>query len=96
MNIFKNLKYDLTKETIDEIFSSPKIRVERITSSGQTTDWFNQDENELVILLEGEAIIQFLDKELTIKKGDVINIPSNQIHKTINLSNTCLWLCIFY
>lgn len=96
MNIYNDLKYDLDKEVVDLIFSSRKIRLERITSTGQTTNWYNQDENELVILLEGHATIIFLDKELEIKKGDVINIPSNQMHKTINLSKTCLWLCVFY
>ena len=55
-------------------------------------------ENEWVILLEGEASIEFEDKTIHLKKGDYINIPSHQKHKVIKTSKNppAIWLAIFY
>ena len=57
-----------------------------------------QKENEFVIVLEGDAILQFEDEEVVLKKGDFINIVANRKHrvKYTNQKKPTIWLAIFY
>lgn len=49
------------------------IRVERIVSNGQVTpegEWYDQDLDEWVVVLEGEARLHYMDgEEVGLKKG---------------------------
>ena len=36
-----------------------KVRIERIISAGQVSDWYDQNETEFVVLLEGNAVIEY-------------------------------------
>lgn len=44
-------------EIIENILSGKEFRIERIISTGQISDWFDQADNELVMLLQGSAKI---------------------------------------
>ena len=100
MNIFDyNLDRNKDEEFLTEIFKTKNIKIERIVSFGQTTDWYDQDENEFVILLEGNAEIEFEEKRVvSLKKGDYIIIPSHDRHRVIKTSSNpdCVWLCFFF
>jgi cupin 2 domain-containing protein len=78
------------------------VRIERIVSSGQTSPesgWYDQNENEWVIVLEGFGTIQFEDgSEITLKKGDFVNIPAHTKHKVseTDKNNITIWLAVFY
>lgn len=55
-NIFNKILSDIGEEVIETIISSKNIRIERIISNGQYSPpdfWYEQDENEWVILLKG-------------------------------------------
>ena len=71
MNIFDDIKVDKSKEEFIEILKNESIKIERIVSNGQKSKenfWYKQDENEFILLLEGEAILEFEDREVTLKK----------------------------
>ncbi|MGI6782044.1 MAG: cupin domain-containing protein [Acholeplasmataceae bacterium] len=95
-NIYKNIKNNIDDEIIDEIFYSDSVKITRISSTNQNTEWFCEDIKEVAILLEGEAVIEFEKKEISMKKGDVIIINPLERHRVINTSPTGLWLAIYF
>jgi len=101
-NIFKSIPTNLDTEIFENIIQSPNIRVERIISKGQTTpegSWYDQDEHEWVMVLEGAAILGFEDgSSVSLNKGDHLNIPAHCKHKVswTDPDQITLWLAIFY
>lgn len=92
---------NLDEEVFEAIFSHAKIRIERIISHGQSSPkdfWYDQDESEWVVLLEGEAILQFEDRKVHLQKGDHINIPAHERHRVAwtKEDEITIWLAVFY
>ncbi|AFH49579.1 Cupin 2 domain-containing protein [Ignavibacterium album JCM 16511] len=61
-NFFSNIPDNLQDELIETVLKSDSIRIERIISKGQFSPenfWYNQSENEWVIVLEGKALIKY-------------------------------------
>ena len=99
MNIFDLPKLPLNEELISILAENENIRIERIVSAGQTTGWYDQDEAEFVVLLEGFAIIEF-DGGATVNlmKGDTLLINPHEKHRVSYTSDQppCVWLCVFF
>ncbi len=100
-NLFENIKIDKTNEQFFELLKHDNIRVEKIVSNGQTTpshEWYDQDETEFVLLLEGHAIIEFEDKEVELLKGDYLIIEKHIRHrvKYTSKNESSIWLAVFY
>lgn len=101
-NILQNLPLDLDKEIFETIFKNKNIKIERIISYGQTSPvdfWYEQEENEFILLLSGEARLEFLDKpDLHLKKGDYTLLPSKLKHRVAftSKSEVSIWLAIFF
>ena len=74
------------------------IRVERIVSNGQVTPvgvWYDQDLDEWVVVLEGEARLHYMDgEEVGLKKGDSLFLPKRRKHRVVYTSSPCIWLAI--
>lgn len=78
------------------------FRMERIVSKGHTSKddfWYNQEEDEWVLLVQGNAILKMENEMSTIslKKGDYYFIPKFQKHRVEYTSSIpeCIWLAIF-
>jgi len=101
-NILKQFPDELREEHFQDLISSPNVRIERILSKGHTSPesgWYDQDENEWVIVLDGAGIIEFEDgTEIKLSKGDYLNIPGNKKHKVkwTEPDKVTVWLAIFY
>ncbi len=101
-NIFDAIPNDLESEIFEKIVSSDNISIERIISKGHAspeTGWYDQDRNEWVMVLRGEAIIVFEDGlSTTLKSGDYLHIESHQKHKVTwtDPSIETIWLAIHY
>ena len=101
-NLFTNLPNDLSNEVFTDLVTSHSVRIERIVSSGQSSPksgWYDQDENEWVLVLEGFGSILFEDgTERTLNKGDYLTIPAYQKHKVSKTDpdNLTIWLAVFY
>lgn len=86
-------------EKFSEIFNGT-IRIEKILSCGHTTEegkWYDQQEDEWVVLLSGNAILEFADNStLDMKSGDYLFIPAHKKHRVTFTSNepACLWLAV--
>ncbi len=101
-NIFKNIPKQLPNEVFEDIISKDGLKIERIISKGHITpksQWYNQDFNEWVIVLEGEAILSFEDsKDVKLSAGDYINIPANTKHRVAwtTPNKETVWLAVNY
>ncbi|WP_028469164.1 cupin domain-containing protein [Neptunomonas japonica] len=101
-NIFSNIPSELPNEIFEDIITTEKLRVERIVSKGQIspdTGWYDQSENEWVIVLSGYGVIEFIDGvKVTLKQGDYLNIKAHEKHRVIETSSDemTVWLAIFY
>lgn len=101
-NIYESIPENLDKEIFQDLFKSDRIRIERIVSTGQSSPdegWYDQEENEWVIVLQGAGLIVFEDgREIKLRSGDFINIPKHQKHRVAwtDPANNTIWLAIFY
>ncbi|MGC8490739.1 MAG: cupin domain-containing protein [Syntrophobacteraceae bacterium] len=91
------------QEIFETLVDSGKVRIERIVSdAGRSPEgfWYDQEESEWVLVLEGSAGLRFEgDAEvLVLKPGDWIDIPAHRKHRvewTDPVQKT-VWLAVFY
>ncbi len=90
-------------EEFSEILArSGEIVVERIISHGHTTPggaWFDQEKDEWVALLQGEALLTFSDGlNLEMRAGDSTLIPAHRRHRVERTSTDppCIWLALHF
>lgn len=101
-NIFDLIPATLKDELFEELISKESLKIERIISRGHTTpehEWYDQRSNEWVILLQGEAILSFLNEnDVRLKAGDYINIPAHKKHKVswTKPDENTVWLAVHY
>jgi cupin 2 domain-containing protein len=87
-------------EVFTALLETPHLRVERIVSTGQTTpvgEWYDQSQDEWVVLLQGRAILTFGDRtSQSLESGDYVFIPAHQRHRVDFTSSDppCVWLAI--
>lgn len=102
LNIFNNIPADLSEEVFQTLCKSENVHIERIISNGQSTpenEWYDQENNEWVILLQGKAGIRFENEELEeLNAGDFINIPAHKKHRVewTEKDVETIWLAIHY
>ncbi|WP_089723871.1 cupin domain-containing protein [Candidatus Thiosymbion oneisti] len=101
-NIYAKIPADLSNEVFEVLVQSKKVKIERIVSKGHTspdTGWYDQEQNEWVIVLKGNADISFENGPvINLKEGEYINIPAYKRHKVINTSiiPETVWLAVHY
>ena len=102
-NLLDNLPARLSEELFMTILQANHVRVERIVSQGHTSPpgfWYDQEDNELVILLEGDATVQFEgDTEpVELWRGSFLNIPAHARHRVAwtDPAQKTVWLAIHY
>ena len=77
-NIFAQIAEAGEEEQFDLLFKSPNCRIDRIVSSGHSSPkgfWYDQENDEFILLIQGEATLEFEDRKVTLKKGDYLHIP---------------------
>lgn len=101
-NIFDEISNNPPQEVLKTLLESPYIRIERIISKGHTSPesgWYDQEQSEWVLLIEGAAIITYEDgEEIKLQKDDYLNIPAHVKHKVSWTDPNCetIWLAVFY
>ena len=101
-NIFEAIPADLPEELFDSLVDNSAVRIERIVSRGHTSPpsgWYDQAQNEWVIVLKGQAVLAFEQGEpVTLKAGDFLAIPAHSKHRvelTAQDADT-IWLAVHY
>jgi cupin 2 domain-containing protein len=102
-NIFRSKPAETGEEITEEILRAGAIRIERIVSQVHSSPpgfWYDQNDNEWVILLKGKAGLRFHgEKEpIILAPGDYLNIPAHLKHRVewTDTSGETVWLAIRY
>ena len=101
-NIFNNIPSKIPTEIFEDIINNDKIRIERIVSKGHSSPdkgWYDQKENEWVIVLSGFGEIEYIDGDIvTLNQGDYLHIKPHVKHRVKITSKQVptVWLAIFY
>ena len=78
------------------------VRIERILSTGQASPpgfWYDQAQNEWVVLLQGQAELAWDDGSvMPLQKGDWVFISAHKRHriKWTSAEPPCIWLAVHY
>ncbi len=102
-NLFADLPPCLPNELFTTLLDATNIRIERIVSQGQASPagfWYDQDQCEWVLVLQGAARLRFEDHEQSVemKPGDFIQIPAHVKHRVewTTPGEPTIWLAVFY
>ncbi|WHI51735.1 cupin domain-containing protein [Microbulbifer sp. MLAF003] len=101
-NIFAHLPADTSVEHFTDIVKSGDMRIERIVSYGQSSPeqgWYNQEQNEWVIVLSGYGLIEFnCGEKVRLEAGDFVEITAGRKHRVLETSSeeATVWLAVFY
>jgi cupin 2 domain-containing protein len=104
-NLFDDFPDDdeFDEEFIESLVDEGAVRVERIVSRGHASPegfWYDQDQDEWVVLLAGAAglALEDEDEEVVLRPGDHIHIPAHKRHRVSWTSpdEETVWLAVFY
>ncbi len=99
---------DLPRSTVSDeqfcqLLQRPGLRIERIVSTGQCSPpdfWYDQDDGEWVVLLQGEARLRFADEDRDrhLRAGDYLDIAPHRRHRVTWTApdQVTVWLAVFY
>jgi cupin 2 domain-containing protein len=101
MNLLSNLPQNLPEELTTVLLKGDQVRIERIVSTGHKSPegfWYDQSEQEWVMVLQGAARLQFEDRVVEMTAGDWINIPAHHKHRVewTSPDEPTVWLAVFY
>lgn len=89
-------------EVTETLLARPGARIERIVSTGQASPegfWYDQDEDEFVLLVSGAAGLRFADEAATraLSPGDWLLIPAHARHRVewTSADPPAVWLAVF-
>ena len=100
MNLLSNIPTNLSEELTTVLQEGTQIRIERIVSTGHRSPdgyWYDQPEDEWVVVLQGAARLEFVDRMVEMSPGDYINIPARQKHRVAwtTPDGPTIWLAVF-
>ena len=100
-NFFANLPTHSPDELFTTLLEVANVRIERIVSHGHASPsgfWYDQDQHEWILVLQGAARLQFTEGMREMKPGDFINIPAHQQHRIewTTPAEPTIWLAVHY
>ena len=101
MNLFDDIPKTLPDELFTDLLVHSNVRIERIVSKGHASApdaWYDQDDGEWVIVLQGAARLEIADKgEVSLGVGDHIFLPAHCRHRVAwtDPDETTIWLAVF-
>ena len=100
-NLYQGLPTASGAEQHFELLSRPGLRIERIVSTGQASPpgfWYDQTQEEWVLLLQGDATLAFEDdaSPRRLQAGDYIHIAAHRRHRVEATSALAIWLAVYY
>jgi cupin 2 domain-containing protein len=102
-NTFSLIPEQVPDEIFEMLAGTGQVRIERIISDGHASPegfWYDQDENEWVVLLQGRAGLRFEHETdlVVLKPGDWIDIGAHVRHRVewTDPKQKTVWLAVFY
>src|SRR5579862_1699515 len=103
MNLVRDLPDARAGEIVEFLAGGEAVRIERIVSHGQASPpgfWYDQDDNEFVVLLAGAARLRFADdpRVVSLAPGDALDIAAHRRHRVewTDPTRPTVWLAVFY
>ncbi len=92
--------YDYTSPKSGENFTTllehKNIKINRIVSSSHIEPVeYVQEEDEWLVLLEGEATLLLENEEKILTKGETLFIPAKTPHSVLKTEEGTLWLTVY-
>lgn len=100
MNLFHLPAAFGEEELFEPLIPDCGVLIERIISKGQVTpqgQWYDQERDEWVALLQGQATLSFEDgRILNMREGDFVLIAAHEKHRVEHTSTdpACIWLAV--
>jgi cupin 2 domain-containing protein len=97
-NLFTATQPDTGGEVFLKLLKGESFRLESITSRGTASPegfWYDQSQQEWVLLLRGHASLEFDDQEMIdLVSGDYLLIPMHCRHRVSSVSADAVWLTL--
>jgi cupin 2 domain-containing protein len=102
-NIYSDIPAELRDELVEVLSENPDLRIERIVSRGHRSPdgfWYDQEKNEFVLLVTGEAelIFEEEDESVHMEAGDYLVIPAHRRHRVAWTApdRDTVWLAVYF
>lgn len=102
-NIFHGIPSQISDELLEVLQENGTVKIERIVSKGHISPenfWYDQQKNEWIIVLKGNARLSFINqnKPIVLTAGDFLNIPAHIKHRVdwTDPHQETIWLAIHY
>jgi cupin 2 domain-containing protein len=102
-HLYADIPALLPEELVTILAESKDVRIERIVSKGHSSPenfWYDQATTEFVVLIQGEAQLQFEGERDTIVMGvgDYLIIPPHTRHKILRTKPDAetIWLTVHF
>jgi cupin 2 domain-containing protein len=82
-------------ERFDVLLSHRGLTIERIVSTSKiASQQYVQEQDEWVVLLQGEALLDVDGAQVALKAGDYVFLPSRTPHTVLRVSDGAMWLAV--
>lgn len=102
-NLLRAIPVELPDELSETLLSREDLRIERIVSRGHSSPadfWYDQDQNEWVLVLTGRARLRFAADEEVVElgAGDYLEIAAHRKHRVewTDPDRDTIWLAVFF
>ncbi len=100
-NLFTHLAAQEDRERFDTLLERKNFALERIRSAGHASPpgfWYDQERDEWVALLSGEAELRFEEgsERVLLRPGDCLLIPAHKRHRVEKTSADAVWLALHF
>lgn len=98
-NLFSDLPKHADQEWFTTLLEKPHCRIERIVSHGQSSPdgfWYDQPQDEWVLLVSGEAELDLEGERICLSSGDHLLIQAGVKHRVVRTSADVptVWLAV--
>lgn len=95
-NLYQGKSPSPEREIFSTLLEHAAFRIESIRSWLKTPgEWYDQNEDEWVLLCEGEAVLEIAGETLDLTKGDHLLIPRRTLHRVVSTSPDACWIAVF-
>jgi cupin 2 domain-containing protein len=97
-NIFADGNQTRDSEHFSNLFESGTVKIEKIVSHSHSSPpgfWYDQAEDEWVMVLRGAAALDFASGEIVeLTEGDYLLIPRHTRHRVARTGKHTVWLAV--
>ena len=97
-NIFSHMPVPDGQEQFVTLLQNSYMTIERIVSHGHSSPpgfWYDQAEDEWVIVLRGQATLEFEGDEcVELREGDFLTVPRHVKHRVQETGPQTVWLAV--